>query len=67
MALAESGKMSGESGSSDCSPTLSPKTPTKNDGIQEADRYPPLSSYQNLKVISVNDQIRELQTILRDQ
>lgn len=52
--------------SSEGSPTLSPKANTSKDGTQKMEKYPPISEYENLKIIQSNGQIRELQTILRD-
>lgn len=54
-------------GSSDGSPTLSPKANKKNETPADKKTYPPPSNYDNLKIISANGQIQELQTILRDK
>ena len=54
-------------GSSEGSPTLSPKTNKKNEAPSDKKTYPPPSNYDNLKIINANGQIQELQTILRDK
>lgn len=55
-----SSEASASGGSSEGSPTLSPKIKTGSD------EYPPPSTYENLKTLKANGQIQELQTILRN-
>ena len=68
--VVEMSSESGESGSSDHSPTLSPKSPLKsspNDFEELEVFHKNVLSLSNLRVTKSNYQIEELQTILRDK
>ena len=58
--------ISSSGGSSEGSPTLSPKTLTNTEGTTKEQRDQQMATYDNLKIIKQNGQIQELQTILRD-